>query len=950
MAKAADQSHPDRRWEAVGVLGVLLVAAAFRLIRLASQPPGLFQDEADSLVNGLTIISGHPAIYFDQQEPLYFYVVAACEAVLGPIPLAVRVASAISGMIAVAAGGAFVRQLFGRTVGLVAAFGLACSLWMVALSRVGFRAITQPAVECLGLALLWRATRTGRYRDYVAGGAFLGLSIYTYLGSRLLPFAIVPFLALSAIFYRHWLIRVLPGMVAAGLAAVVVYLPLGYYTLHRPDILFGRPNQVALPTGSAYVPALIQSSLRTLGEIAVYGDPTWRHNFGGAPVFDPVNALVFFFGLILALRSRQPAAIFAVIMAFAMMVPGMLSIDSPHYLRTDGAAVPLYGLWALGIAGLSGLLNRAMVRPTRPSPGGEAERPPGGTTSLRPLLTVRPGLISAILLLAVAFGRGAIDYFLIYPERPEVAEAFNTRLATAGQFLAASSEWRDGQDQIFVTNRFEDDRASIAAFLAPLLPPSAQANWMNESTIGTFFPQKDILPLPTRPALYILAGDERDDRPDLAALTTSVVDLGGPVHDRIVVTRAAPPTTREAIAQFGNTLDLVGATIGPADATGHAKVTLRWHVLGKPSYAPSIFLHLEDSAHHGLGGGDVEVVASNTLWQPGQEFLSFHDVAVPAGTLPGHYLLTTGVYDKPTGRRETVTVKGVVVPVAAVGDLDLAAPVGGSAIVARASRLDVAPGLVYLGTDALPRSAEAGAAFPVTLGWEAIADLPPHAEVELTLRGPNGAAVGTWQGPIGSADFPTERWSNGVQIRQIVDLAALPTAPAGPATLDLTVHRADGSASSPISLGSLALSAPTHDYNPPKPANPLDARFIGVGTLVGFDLPAKTYAPGADLPIALYWHSDTAAPVGYTLFVHVLDDQDHVIAQRDEPPVHGTRPTTGWVTGEYIADPHVLTLPTNAPSGTWRVEIGMYDPATGKRVRLADGTDRVIIGRVKVGK
>ena len=83
---------------------------------------------------------------------------------------------------------------------------------------------------------------------------------------------------------------------------------------------------------------------------------------------------------------------------------------------------------------------------------------------LRPLLALGPTLLPAFFL-AVAFGRGAIDYFVIYPERPEVAEAFNTRLAAAGQFLAASSEWRDGQDQIFVTNRFVDDRASIATFL-----------------------------------------------------------------------------------------------------------------------------------------------------------------------------------------------------------------------------------------------------------------------------------------------------------------------------------------------------------------------------------------------------------------------------------------------------------------------------------------------------
>jgi 4-amino-4-deoxy-L-arabinose transferase-like glycosyltransferase len=157
----------------------LIAAAAFRLVRLNSLPPGLFQDEAVYGVNARTILDGVAQIYYGEREPFFEYQTALVMAILGPNVLALRISAALSGLFAVASGGALVRQLFGRRVGLVAAAGMAASLWLVTISRVGFRAITFPAVGGLGLALLWRATKTNRWRDYALAGLVLGLSLST---------------------------------------------------------------------------------------------------------------------------------------------------------------------------------------------------------------------------------------------------------------------------------------------------------------------------------------------------------------------------------------------------------------------------------------------------------------------------------------------------------------------------------------------------------------------------------------------------------------------------------------------------------------------------------------------------------------------------------------------------------------------------------------------------
>jgi hypothetical protein len=70
-----------------------------------------------------------------------------------------------------------------------------------------------------------------------------------------------------------------------------------------------------------------------------------------------------------------------------------------------------------------------------------------------------------------------------------------------------------------------------------------------------------------------------------------------------------------------------------------------------------------------------------------------------------------------------------------------------------------------------------------------------------------------------------------------------------------------------------------------------------------------------------------------------LDAQNKIVGQRDEPPGHGNRPTTGWVAGEYLADPHDVTIDLATPPGAYQLEVGLYDPQTGQRVQTDAQTD-----------
>jgi hypothetical protein len=110
--------------------------------------------------------------------------------------------------------------------------------------------------------------------------------------------------------------------------------------------------------------------------------------------------------------------------------------------------------------------------------------------------------------------------------------------------------------------------------------------------------------------------------------------------------------------------------------------------------------------------------------------------------------------------------------------------------------------------------------------------------------------------------------------------------------------------------------------------------------LVGYQIPAPELGAGDELRLELYWQADHYRPAGdYTIFIHVLDDQGNLVAQRDSMPRDNALPTSLWPPGDLIDDTHVVPLPPDLPGGEYQVVMGMYVWQTGERlpVTKADG-------------
>ena len=90
------------------------------------------------------------------------------------------------------------------------------------------------------------------------------------------------------------------------------------------------------------------------------------------------------------------------------------------------------------------------------------------------------------------------------------------------------------------------------------------------------------------------------------------------------------------------------------------------------------------------------------------------------------------------------------------------------------------------------------------------------------------------------------------------------------------------------------------------------------------------------LPLTLLWRAAAEMPTSYRVFIHLVNADGQILAQADGEPANWSRPTTGWVPGEYILDAHALTLPPELPPDA-SLRIGLYDPATGQRLQTEEG-------------
>ncbi|MBI2064933.1 MAG: glycosyltransferase family 39 protein [Candidatus Yanofskybacteria bacterium] len=356
---------------------ILTVAVFFRFYQLGSLPPGLWPDEA---VNGVDALKALDATDFSAEdgptfgwrifypanngrEGLFINMQAISIWLFGATPFALRVVSAIIGTLTVFGLYLLAKQLFNRRVASVSAFFLAISFWHVNFSRIGFQAIMLPFIMVFAFYFLWRGLRNGRLGEFFMAGVLGGLGFYTYFSYRIVPLiAILLFINywyylkkdFSHKKYEYARNQLLRGFTIMALTVIITTLPIGLYFLgHIEDFLKHEGRPISVFAQEQPLKELATSVVNTLAMFNFVGDHNQRHNIPGSPQLVLPIGLLFAVGFLRELAhwlSRKhghfsPIHTFMFSWFLIMLIPGFLSTEAPHALRTIGV-IPIVMIFA----------------------------------------------------------------------------------------------------------------------------------------------------------------------------------------------------------------------------------------------------------------------------------------------------------------------------------------------------------------------------------------------------------------------------------------------------------------------------------------------------------------------------------------------------------------------------------------------------------------------------
>ncbi|MDX1416501.1 MAG: glycosyltransferase family 39 protein [Candidatus Promineifilaceae bacterium] len=129
---------------------------------------------------------------------------------------------------------------------------------------------------------------------------------------------------------------------------------------------------------------------------------------------------------------------------------------------------------------------------------------------------------------------------------------------------------------------------------------------------------------------------------------------------------------------------------------------------------------------------------------------------------------------------------------------------------------------------------------------------------------------------------------------------------------------------------------PTFTTNDPVP-NPVDIQFGPFLKLRGYDVTSSEVHPGEAIDIDLYWEVINQPPGNYLLFVHLIDELEMMVTQRDTHPGLGNFPSSEWAVGDQFVESVRLWIPETAYTPTIAaLSVGFYAPIEGYRLAVTD--------------
>jgi 4-amino-4-deoxy-L-arabinose transferase-like glycosyltransferase len=353
---------------------ILIFFAAFllRIWNIHGLPPSLNWDEVSHGYNAYSILStgkdewGNvlPVIfraYGDYKLPVYVYLTALSELVLGVSAVAVRMPSVLSGVITILFTYLLSKRLFKNDkAALYAAFLVALEPWSLFLSRAALEANMALALIVSGIYFFISFDKN-KY-SLPIGIFLLGLSVWTYNSARVF----VPILILlTSILYRKDLLKKFGGEKLYALISIVIgiilFVPMFLQLLNTSgqaryenvqivdDGAIGTivelRNSSSLPTfankiffnkGTFFVSQFSKNYINHFSPKFLYiaGGDNYQFNVQGAGLLYLVGAPFLIIGLWSLFKDKSKSSKFILIWLLTAPIASSLTREAPHTLRS----------------------------------------------------------------------------------------------------------------------------------------------------------------------------------------------------------------------------------------------------------------------------------------------------------------------------------------------------------------------------------------------------------------------------------------------------------------------------------------------------------------------------------------------------------------------------------------------------------------------------------------
>ena len=181
--------------------------------------------------------------------------------------------------------------------------------------------------------------------------------------------------------------------------------------------------------------------------------------------------------------------------------------------------------------------------------------------------------------------------------------------------------------------------------------------------------------------------------------------------------------------------------------------------------------------------------------------------------------------------------------------------------------------------------------------------------------------------PIGQTHAPVDRTG------RVYNFRIAPGFPSGQYRLRLEQRRDKMLVAQAETSPLLQVKTEARQFDVPSMSQPVSANFAGYVGLLGYDLPQTRLKRGDALPVTLYWQALRTIGADLVLFNHLIGPDGRQWGGQDRR-AQDVYSTMLWAPLEIVRDDFSLSIPANAPAGTYYLLVGLYLPVGEAAVSL----------------